>query len=64
MAEFLAMGGYAMFVWGSFGFTALVIVFNVVAARRRMRMSLEKISKRVAREGRRRSAGNQEVTES
>ena len=34
--EFLAMGGYGVYVWGSFGMTALVIVVEMVslAARR------------------------------
>lgn len=35
MNEFLAMGGYAEYVWPSFGLTALVLVWNIVAARRR-----------------------------
>jgi heme exporter protein D len=48
MADFLAMGGYAEFVWSSFGLTAIVMVFNLIAARRRLRVSLERISTRVA----------------
>ena len=36
-AEFVAMGGYGLYVWGSFGVTALVIAAEVwaVSARRR-----------------------------
>lgn len=36
-AEFLAMGGYAGYVWGSFGITALCIIAELMllAARRR-----------------------------
>ncbi|MDL2336504.1 MAG: heme exporter protein CcmD [Pseudomonadota bacterium] len=36
-ADFVAMGGYGLYVWGSFGVTALVIVGEIwaVAARRR-----------------------------
>jgi len=34
MKEFLAMGGYAGYVWPSFGLTLAVLVFNVVVARR------------------------------
>lgn len=48
MADFLAMGGYAEFVWTSFGLTAIIMVLNVIAARRRLRVSLERISMRVA----------------
>lgn len=29
LAEFLDMGGYAFYVWGSFGITALVMVAEV-----------------------------------
>jgi heme exporter protein D len=36
-AEFLAMGGYAPYVWGSFGVTALVVAAEIVALWRRQR---------------------------
>jgi heme exporter protein D len=32
--EFLAMGGYAAYVWPSFGLTLIVLIQNVRAARR------------------------------
>jgi heme exporter protein D len=34
-SEFFNMGGYGLYVWGSYGMAALVLVFNVLAARRR-----------------------------
>jgi heme exporter protein CcmD len=34
MNEFFAMGGYAAFVWPCFLLAAIVLVWNVVAARR------------------------------
>jgi heme exporter protein CcmD len=34
LAEFLVMGGYAAFVWPSFGLTLIVLLHNVRAARR------------------------------
>jgi len=36
-AEFFAMGGYALYVWGSFGATAVVLAAEIwqVRARRR-----------------------------
>jgi heme exporter protein D len=37
-SEFLAMGGYALYVWGSYAATALVLVLNVVSARGRERV--------------------------
>jgi heme exporter protein D len=34
MTEFLAMGGYAGYVWTAYGITLTVLVFNIWAARR------------------------------
>jgi heme exporter protein D len=34
VAEFLAMGGYAAYVWPSFGLTLIVLIHNVRSARR------------------------------
>jgi heme exporter protein D len=34
---FFDMGGYAAYVWGSFGFTALAMLAEVVSLRRRTR---------------------------
>lgn len=33
MSEFLAMGGYALYVWGSFGVFAAVLIWNVLTPR-------------------------------
>jgi len=35
-AEFIAMGGYAKFVWPCYGLTLVVLILNVVSARRRL----------------------------
>ncbi len=40
MSEFLAMGGYGFYVWGSFGTTAVVIALELVALRARRRTIL------------------------
>jgi len=37
MSEFLNMGGYAFFVWSSFGLTAVFLLLNVVLARLALR---------------------------
>ena len=34
IAEFLAMGKYAPYVWPSYGLTLIVVVLNIVWARR------------------------------
>jgi len=33
--DFLAMGGYGLYVWGSFGMTALVIALELWSLRQR-----------------------------
>jgi heme exporter protein D len=37
LGEFLAMGGYGFYVWGSYAVTALLIVVEVVAVRGRFK---------------------------
>ncbi len=39
-SEFFAMGGYAPYVWGAYGFAAIVLVVNVVVPLRRRRTVL------------------------
>ncbi len=34
-SDFFAMGGYAGFVWGSYGFAAVVLLANILSAARR-----------------------------
>ena len=45
MAEFLHMGGYGLYVWGSFGVTALFMIAEPLLLRSRGRQ----IRKRIAR---------------
>jgi len=42
-AEFFAMGGYGVYVWGSFGMTVLVFVAEVWLIRRRRAAALQAI---------------------
>ncbi len=47
MKEFFAMGGYAFFVWTSYGIVAFVMIANVVAAkmkRKRIFKQLQELS--------------------
>ncbi|MDR0736401.1 MAG: heme exporter protein CcmD [Zoogloeaceae bacterium] len=37
LSDFLAMGGYGLYVWGSFGMTALVMLLEPWLALRRQR---------------------------
>ncbi len=41
MNEFFAMGGYAFYVWGSFGATALVVAVEVLSVRSRRLRAVE-----------------------
>jgi heme exporter protein D len=36
-SHYLAMGGYGLYVWTSYATAALVLVFNLLSARRRTR---------------------------
>ena len=40
VSEFFAMGGYALYVWGSFGVTAAVICMEIVLLGSRRRAAL------------------------
>jgi heme exporter protein D len=40
MTEFLAMGGYAWYVWMSYGAVALVVIVETIAVRARRRRAL------------------------
>lgn len=50
MAEFFHMGGYAPFVWGSYGATAVVLVLILVLARVRHKRALQDLARRARRE--------------
>lgn len=43
VSEFFAMGGYAVYVWGSFGATALVMAIEMALIRARRRELLEEL---------------------
>jgi len=42
-SEFFAMGGYGLYVWGSFGVTALALVIEVWLIRRRHAAAVQAI---------------------
>ena len=44
MSEFLHMGGYATYVWGSFGATAVVFIWNLLAPSLRRSDILKELS--------------------
>ncbi|HEX5048677.1 MAG TPA: heme exporter protein CcmD [Gammaproteobacteria bacterium] len=56
MTQFLAMGGYAAYVWTAYGITLLVLVLNVAAARRSHRGALRRARELAGRETSRKQA--------
>ncbi|MEQ1654926.1 MAG: heme exporter protein CcmD [Nitrospira sp.] len=49
--EFLAMGGYGVYVWPSFGVTALCMIWEVLSLRRRYAAARNILSQSVASAG-------------
>ena len=47
MSEFLSMGGYAFFVWSSYGLTAFFLLLNVVLARTSLRKARQTALRRI-----------------
>lgn len=47
-AEFFAMGGYALYVWGSFGLTAVCLVIEPLLVRARRAATLKSVRREVA----------------
>ncbi len=41
MMDFFAMGGYAFYVWGSYGMTALVVIVEISTLISRRKAALE-----------------------
>ena len=47
-SEFFAMGGHALYVWGSFGACALLMVAEPILARRRRSNALTELKREIA----------------
>ncbi|CAJ1909477.1 Heme exporter protein D [Aeromonas dhakensis] len=60
--DFLAMGGYAFYVWLSFGLTLLCLVGIVISTRMKTRSLLGELRSKQAREARRKAAQQMENT--
>ncbi len=46
LSDFLAMGGYAFYVWGSFGACALGMVIEIVILKQRRRAIMARLSRK------------------
>mgnify|MGYP000408589520 CR=1 FL=1 len=49
MSEFLNMGGYAIFVWSSYGITVLVMIMNVLLPIMRRKQLIRDVSAHIKR---------------
>lgn len=45
MGEFFDMGGYALYVWGSFGATALVMIAEPILLSRRRKAAIQSVAR-------------------
>ena len=45
--EFFAMGGYAFYVWGSFGLTALLAIWELSSLRYRRKNAIQQIKQQI-----------------
>lgn len=51
MSEWLQMGGYAAYVWPSYGIFLIILAVNVVSARRAHRTAKRAARRRLERNG-------------
>ena len=49
MSEFINMGGYAIFVWSSFGISLLVLLLNVILPAMRRKQLLRDVRSHIKR---------------
>lgn len=49
MSEFLNMGGYAVFVWSSFGISLLVLIANIIMPIMRRKQLIREVSSQIKR---------------
>ena len=50
LAEFFAMGGYALYVWSSFGVCALIMVLEPIANNARRKRIMERLQREIRAE--------------
>ncbi|MBA3903641.1 MAG: heme exporter protein CcmD [Rhodocyclaceae bacterium] len=48
LGEFLAMGGYAFYVWGSFGACAALMIVEPILVRLRRKNALQELKREIA----------------
>lgn len=51
-ADFLAMGGYGFYVWGSFGATALILAIEPIVVARNRKTTIARLQRQLRAEAR------------
>ena len=62
-ADFINMGGYAFYVWLSFGVSAILLVYLVWSSARQHKLTIEQIAQRQMREQKLRLAAEKQMKE-
>lgn len=52
LADFLAMGGYGFYVWGSFGATALIMAIEPIMVARNRKTTITRLQRQMRAETR------------
>ena len=52
LSEFLAMGGYGLYVWGSFGVTALIMAVEPIVVARNRKATIARLRRQLRAESR------------
>ncbi len=60
-ADFVNMGGYAFYVWLSFGVSALLLIYLTWSSFRQHRLTIEQIAQRQQREQKLRQAAEKQM---
>lgn len=58
LSDFLAMGGYGLYVWGSFGVTALAMLIEPLLVTRQQKATFSRLKRQLRAENRAESTQN------
>jgi len=47
LSEFLAMGGYAAYVWSAYGLCTAILAWNILNARRQAQQTVQRLKQRL-----------------
>lgn len=61
-SDFLAMGGYGVYVWGSFGVTALIMAIEPIVIARHQKATISRLKRQMRAESRADSRAEQRNT--